>query len=107
MDTDEVTATLTEIACLLEAGHEESFALLVRNALSGSDQSLEHFLISNELWGGSGSIADSPLPGRSAQRKELEKLLIRLGKIQLSYAKANIRTQSWVTTFEKWHELGI
>jgi hypothetical protein len=107
MDNDEVRATLTEIASLLEAGDEEMYALLVWNALSGSAQDLENFLISNELWGGSGSIADRPFVDRSPQRKELEKLLIRLGRIQLRSGKTNIRTQSWVTACEKWHERGI
>jgi hypothetical protein len=50
MDNAEVIAILEEIAGLLEAGHAESFALLVRNALSGSAQTLEEFLRWNELW---------------------------------------------------------
>ena len=54
MDNDEVEAILAEIASLLEAGHEEQFALLVRDALSGSIQTVEAFLRSNELWGGAG-----------------------------------------------------
>jgi hypothetical protein len=107
MDNDEVEAILAEIASLLEAGHEESFALRVRNALSGSAQALEEFLRSNELWGGAGSIADQPFAGRSAQRKELERLLIQLGRIQLGHGKANIRTKNWVEAFEKWHQLGM
>jgi hypothetical protein len=70
-------------------------------------RTLEEFLRSNDLWGGAGSIADQPLAGRSAQWKELEGLLIQLGKIQLSHGIANIRTKSGVETFEKWHQLGI
>jgi hypothetical protein len=107
MDNAETTAILVTIATLLEAGHEQSYALIVRNALSGPDHSLQEFLRSNDLWGGAGSIADQPFVGRSAQRKELEDLLIQLGKTQLSGGIANVRTKSWVETFEKWHQRGI
>lgn len=102
MDNGEVIAILKEITGLLEAGHAESFALLVRNALSGSAQTLEEFLRSNELWGGAGSIADQAFAGRSTQRKELEKLLIQLGRLQLRDGNANVRTRAWVEAFEKW-----
>ena len=61
--------------------HEEQFALPVPDALSASAQTVEAFLRSNELWGGAGSIADQPFDGRSIQRKELERLLIRLGRL--------------------------
>jgi len=104
---DEVAALLADIASLLEAGHEEPLAVLVRNALSGSAQALEEFLRSNELWGGAGSIADQAFAGRSEQRKELEKLLIQLGRIQLSHGNANVRTRNWVDAFEKWRQLGM
>jgi len=107
MDSAEVRAILEEIAGLLEAGHAESFALLVRNALSGSAQTLEEFLRSNELWGGAGSIADQPFASRSTQRKELEKLLIRLGRLQLRDGNANVRTRPWVEAFEKWSQLSM
>ena len=100
MDNAEVIALLEEIAGLLQTGHAES-ALLVRNALSGSAQTLEEFLRSNELWGGAGSIADQPFLGRSTQRKELEKLLIQLGRLQLRDGNANVRTRTWVEVFEK------
>jgi hypothetical protein len=107
MDNAEIIAILEEIAGLLETGHAESFALLVRNALSGSAQTLEEFLRSNELWGGAGSIADQPFAGRSTQRKELEKLLIQLGRLQLRDDNANVRTRSWVEAFEKWRQLNM
>jgi hypothetical protein len=107
MDNAEVTAILAEIASLLEAAHEEPFAVSVRNALSGSARTFEEFLRSNELWGGAGSIADQAFVGRSEQRRELENLLIQLGRIQLSHGNANVRTKSWVEAFEKWHQLGM
>jgi hypothetical protein len=85
MHNDEVASILAEIANLLEAGQEYPFAIPVRDALSGSAQVLEEFLSSNRLWGGAGSIADAPFAGRSAHRKELERLLIKLGRIQLTH----------------------
>jgi hypothetical protein len=104
MNNAEVIAILEEIASLLETGHAESSASLVRNALSGSAQTLEEFLRSNELWGGAGSIADQTFEGRSTQRKELEKLLIELGRLQLKDGSVNVRTLTWVETFEKWRQ---
>jgi hypothetical protein len=106
MDNDEVEAILVEVGSLLEAGQEYSFAIRVRDALSGSAQALEEFLRSNELWGGAGSIADQPFVGRSGQRQELERLLIRLGRIQLSHGNENSRTKTWVEVFQKWQLRG-
>jgi hypothetical protein len=107
MDNVALRAILTEIASLLETGHEDSFAMIVRNALSGSAKTIEDFLRSNELWGGAGSIADQPFTGNSTQRKELEQLLIRLGRVQIDAGNTNIRTESWVVAFEKWQKLGL
>jgi len=61
MDNDEVEVILAEIASLLEAGHEEQFALPVRDVLSGSAQALEAFLRSNELWEERVQLPTSPL----------------------------------------------
>jgi len=107
MNNAEVIAVLEEIASLMESGHAESSAGLVRNALSGSAQILEEFLRSNELWGGAGSIADQTFEGRSKQRKELEKLLIQLGRLQLRDGNVNVRTRTWVEAFEKWRQLNM
>jgi len=41
------------------------------------------------------------------QRKELEKLLIRLGRLQINAGNTNVRTESWVVAFEKWQQLGL
>jgi hypothetical protein len=100
---------LEAIAAALESGNEHGYALLVRNALAGSEETLEQFLRSNTLWGGAGSIADPPFTGsgRSTHRRELERLLILLGKTQLHHGNINPRTPSWVITFEHWQEAGI
>ena len=107
MDSTEVAPLVAEIASLLEDGHEEALAVSIRVALSGSDQALNEFLKSNELWGGAGSIADQAFAGRSQRRKELESLLIQLGRIQLRHGNANVRTVNWVEAFEKWRQLGV
>jgi hypothetical protein len=43
-DDAEVRAILLRIASMLEAGHEQRLALVVRKVLSGSTQRLEEFL---------------------------------------------------------------
>jgi hypothetical protein len=101
MAHDERKAILAEVAELLEDGHEDSIAATVRTALSGSGEKLEEFLMSNELWGGSGSIADQSLISGS-HRRTLESLLIKLGKLQLGTGRTNHRTAMWVSAFEEW-----
>jgi hypothetical protein len=107
METSEVIPILERIAILLENGREWVHASIVRDALAGSAEEISRFLVSNDLWGGSGSIADSPLPGRSPERREVEALLIRLGRLQMDAGKTNIRTSMWVGAFEHWRQGGI
>jgi hypothetical protein len=103
MDKDDVCKILSEIADLLEAGRDDS-AGMVRDALSGPEDALERFLVSNELWGGAGSIADQSFVSDNDPKRlyELEDLLIRLGNLQIQMHKANVRTASWVAAFEQW-----
>ena len=103
MEREQCKVALSEIARLLEVGGEHSTAEMIRRALDANNQELEEFLASNELWGGAGSIADQSLIDDKARRKRLEQLLIRLGRLQITIAKANIRTPMWVEAFEKWH----
>lgn len=64
-------------------------------------------LESDELWGGAGSIADQALIEMPEARKKLEKLLIQLGREQLTVGRANARTKMWVTAFEKQQKEGL
>jgi hypothetical protein len=98
---------LSEIGALLESGGEQAPALLVREALSGSDEKLNEFLVSNELWGGMGSIADQAFVFDKPRLKQLENLMIKLGRLQIEAGKTNVRTQSWVSAFEHWLKLGL
>jgi len=73
--------------------------------MTASQAGLDAFLASNELWGGSGSIADCA--GGGGRRSEVRRVLIQLGKEQMRADYVNPRTEVWVTTFSKWDELAI
>ena len=91
---------LKEISGLLERHNASSNAVAI--AVFGDDQKMWDYLVSNGLWGGAGSVADQALLELPDARRELEALLIRLGREQMSLGRANIRTEMWVTAFEKW-----
>ena len=85
-------------------------AARVEDAISGSEDELDAFLTSNELWGGAGSIADQAGMGRGSRTEDTRKIehaLIQLGKEQIRAGKVNVRTETWVSVFEKWEKAGI
>ncbi len=94
---EEIENILNRIQSLLKKNEEENPHL--RRALAGDDQDLWSFLVSNELWGGAGSIADQGALANNRDRKLLENLLIDLGKIQIDAKKLNERTEMWVQVF--------
>ena len=106
------TTTLrTHLAALADALRRPGewdwpFVDMVTNALAGTDQELEAFLLSNELWGGSGSIADQAgfEPERGDVRRRVERALVNLGEAQIQAGLVNIRTESWVSAFKKWQQ---
>jgi hypothetical protein len=72
---DDIRHILSEIAVLLDSARDNSAAVTVRDALSGTEEKLERFLVSNELWGGAGSIADQSADSegwRSAFRTDVD-----------------------------------
>jgi hypothetical protein len=79
------------------------------NALSSPDELPIGFLTSDELWGGSGSIADQAglALGRRDGRRRIEQALIALGEEQIRTGHVNIRTASWVGTFKDWQARGL
>ena len=106
-----VRETLRQIAELLrENGHLE-LAVIVEDAIAGYDRTLDTFLASNDLWGGSGSIADSGGSTRTGERRnerrESKMLSLRLAKNRYAWGKVNPRTSMWVTAFSKWKASGI
>jgi len=99
--TNDFRETLQAIAAVLDDG-QDSKAALVRSALAGSEADFDSFLRSNDLWGGSGSIADCGVVHRADLRAVLERWLILLGHQQLAKGNANQRTAMWVSAFELW-----
>jgi hypothetical protein len=73
----------------------------IEAALAGDDERLMAFLVSNELWGGMGSIADQAGHSDRATRARIAELLIRLGGAQIDAGVTNVRTETWVRAFEK------
>ncbi|MDB5335273.1 MAG: hypothetical protein JWN70_892 [Planctomycetaceae bacterium] len=72
-----------------------------------TDQELNDFLVSNDLWGGAGSIADEAcVSGPRSTRRKIEGALIELGNAQIQSGLVNVRTESWVQAFEQWAESG-
>jgi hypothetical protein len=101
---------LSDIEGVLEESHDNEFAAMVGAALAATDDVLEKFLMSNSLWGGSGSIADSAFAGNSssygfdiqrAREQRFKSLMGQLGRIQIEARKTNPRTSMWVEAFTK------
>src|ERR1700730_14892729 len=95
-----VREILQEISELLAKHNGSSNALAI--ALLGDENKLWDVLVSNDLWGGAGSVADQALLELPEERRLLDGLMIRLGREQIRLGKVNIRTQMWVSVFEKW-----
>lgn len=80
----------------------------VSAALAGSDADVDAFLVSNELWGGAGSIADQGgMDAHRSSRRTVEAVLIKLGELQIQSRRVNPRTVMWVETFREWRRNGI
>src|SRR5262245_7207648 len=98
---------LESLAQLLRQHGEIERAAMVEAAITGTEAALAAFLVSNELWGGSGSIADcAGGAGRSERRLKIEDVLVQLGSEQMRSGSTNPRTEMWVTAFTAWKETG-
>jgi hypothetical protein len=83
-------------------------AYMVEQALQGSEEDIDAFLVSNELWGGSGSIADqSGIDQAREARRQVEAALVALGEAQMASGHVNPRTAGWVSAFKQWQRKGI
>ena len=99
---------LENLKAVLSQSGENEFSELIGGALDGSDEGFDAFLKSNELWGGSGSIADQAGTGQAREtRKPIELALIMLGERQLQAGIVNQRTAMWVDTYKRWNRDGI
>jgi hypothetical protein len=88
--------------------HGLSMAYMVEQALQGSEEDIDAFLVSNELWGGSGSIADqSGIDQAREARRQVEAALVALGEAQMASGHVNPRTAGWVSAFKQWQRKGI
>jgi hypothetical protein len=95
------------LAAVLSDAEEVEMAQSIERAIAGSDIDLERFIVSDEMWGGSGSIADHAGMGegvRSDKRRRIEAALADLGGEQVRLGKVNTRTASWVAAFGSWAE---
>lgn len=79
------------------------YAHRIQKVLLSTDACVEEFLKSNELWGGSGSIADQAfIDAEVAARRTVTQAFAALGRAQLSLGIVNVRTQMWTEAFENW-----
>ena len=97
---------LLELQAALASGPDHFGSNDVRRALREGSEGLRGFLVSNALWGGSGSIADQAGVG-SAARGRIERALVALGTAQLHAGVTNERTQMWVSAFTSSRRPGI
>jgi hypothetical protein len=93
---------LTKIYDLLSDGNEthQNYPEL-QHALNGTEEEFLGFLVSDDLWGGPGSIVDQALIEDEEARRELEKLMFQLGRIQVKKNIVNIRTEMWTIAFKE------
>ena len=90
--------TCIETKCI----SNEAITSITNKSLHGNDDKIWKLLTSNELWGGSGSIADQALIENDALRNQFQNIMIELGNLQLSENKVNERTETWVSAFSQW-----
>lgn len=105
---EQIRQKLTVLLGVLRKHAENYHAGQIETALSGSDDNLRAFLMSNELWGGPGSVADQALVdfGRPI-RREVEAHLADLGEMQIKMGIVNVRTEMWTSTFRQWQRDGV
>ncbi len=105
---DSLRESLRRLALALGECEQHALAAMVELAAKGSDTEMEAFLKSNDLWGGSGSVADQAgLPGGREARRRVESALIELGQAQVTSGVVNVRTEPWVAAFLEWRAHGI
>ena len=95
-----LNALLEELESVLARHGEATFAARVRGTLDADGDMLREFLVSNDLWGGAGSIADQAGVGAGREvRRAIEDVLERLGTEQLRRGPLNPRTRMWTEAF--------
>jgi hypothetical protein len=109
MNYQELRLKLADLEAVLRNNNENYFAEMISSVLhSPSVEGLEKLIISNDLWGGAGSVADQAGVGdRDAGRRSIEAALIALGELQTKHDLFNVRTRSWVDAFKKWRDMQL
>lgn len=103
----EIRHKVEELRNLLLECSESPYSEIVENALNGGETQLERFLISNDLWGGAGSIRDQALIEQPVLRKKLQRLLIELGELQIALGIVHPKTEFLVSTYKQWEADGV
>tara|TARA_R110001599_G_scaffold353817_1_gene598878 strand:+ start:115 stop:441 length:327 start_codon:yes stop_codon:yes gene_type:complete len=107
MDTEYLRREVKALKGVLDEYGETAAAEMARIALSGSDKAFLAFVVSNELWGGAGSIADQAGINRSREaRRSIEVAISALGLEQIRQGIVNVRTEMWIDAFSQWHSDG-
>jgi hypothetical protein len=99
---------LEHLQMVLAERDEPYWSDTIGGVLLGTSAELEAFVVSDDLWGGSGSLADMVCmeQGRDG-RRAVEAALIDLGEVQLREGLVNERTAAWVEAFREWRGSGI
>ena len=94
-DASVLEKPLADLEASLRLAEEVRFARLVANAIASGGGPLQAFLQSDELWGGTGSIAERAGSGRGRgeDRRSIEAALLELGETQLGLGAVNERTE--------------
>lgn len=94
---------MADLMGVLRKSGDDHSANEIEDALAGSEEDFWAFLVSNEVWGGSGFIADQGgVNGSGGLRKEITAIMVRIGRMQMSENMVNPRTEMWVDAFEQW-----
>jgi len=107
---------VSEIIVVLRNLGEERFAVLLEDSLEFGDEDFREYLVSNTMWGGSGSLPDQQLFSNGKElneemkkelRSDFRKLIIKLGTLQIKNNMTNPRTGMWVSAYTDWERNGL
>jgi len=104
---DQFRHCLGKLANALETAGEAKLARQISELVLSDDSAISAFLVSNELWGGSGSVADQAGIGTRQVKRTVEAVLIELGELQMKVGLTNVRTSMWTSAFKEWKKMGI
>jgi hypothetical protein len=107
---------VSEIVVVRRNSGEERFAVLLEDSLGFGDEDFREYLVSNTMWGVSGSLPDQLLFSNGKElneekkkelRSDFRKLIIKLGTLQMKKNMTNPRTEMWVSAYTNWERSGL